>query len=141
MVIDADKPWRTDWLSYGLYDDGWTEPGVTARVRVFAKPGQRRSLVRLLTFQVRPPDNVRTRRVNIVSNLESWHLDATNTSTLLKTVRVCVPAHGFAQIRLGTPATSAIPGDLRDLPSSLANRLGGVFLAEIALSDNSGGPC
>ena len=90
MLIDAGKAWRTDWLSYGLYDDGWTEPGVTARVRVFAKPGQRGSLVRLLTFQVRPPDTVKTRRVNIVSNLESWHLDATNTHTLLQDrARVC----------------------------------------------------
>ena len=23
MLIDADMPWRTDWLTYGLYNDGW----------------------------------------------------------------------------------------------------------------------
>ena len=141
MLIDAAQPWRTDWLSFGLYDDGWTQPGVTARVRVFAEPGQRRSLVRFLTFQIRPPDDVATRPVEIVSNVESRHLEATNTHTLLQTVHVCVPPRGFAQVRLRTPATSAIPGDLRDLPSSLANRRGGVFLAEIALSDDTGGTC
>jgi hypothetical protein len=141
MLIDAGKAWRTDWLSYGLYDDGWTRPGVTVRVRVFAAPGQRRSLIRYVTFQLRPPDDIESRPIDIVSNLETWHLVATNTQTLVKTVRVCVPPRGFVQVRLRTPDTSAIPGDLRDLPSSLENRRGGVFLAEIALSDDTGGPC
>ena len=110
-------------------------------MRVYAVPGQRKSLVRFLTFQIRPPDDVSTRPVDIVSNLEKWHLEATNTHTLLKTVHVCVPAHGFAEVTLRTSAVSVIPGDLRDLPSSLAVRRGGVFLAEIALSDDTGGPC
>jgi hypothetical protein len=141
MLIDAGQAWRTDWLSFGLYDDGWTQPGVVARVRVFATPGQRRSLLRSLTFQIRPPDDVKARRVEVVSNVAAWHGVATNKRTLLKTVRVCVPARGFAEVRVGTPDVSAIPGDLRDLESSLANRRGGVLLAEIALSDNIGGAC
>jgi hypothetical protein len=141
MLIDATRPWRTDWLSYGLYDDGWTRPGVTASVHVFAAPGQRGPVVRYLTFQIRPPDDVAARPVSIVSNLERWKLVATNSHTLLKTVRVCVPPRGYAPVTVETPAASAIPGDLRDLPSSLGNRRGGVFLAEIALSDNLGGRC
>jgi hypothetical protein len=140
-LIDAGETWRTDWLSFGLYDDGWTRPGVPAQVRVFAAPGQGRSLVRFLSFQIRTPGGVRARRVDIVSNLEEWHGEAAGTETLRRTVRVCVPARGFARVRVRTPDVSAIPGDLRDLPSSLAPRRGGVFLAEIALSDDIGGPC
>ena len=28
MLIEAEQPWRTDWLTFGLYDDGWSRPGV-----------------------------------------------------------------------------------------------------------------
>ena len=36
MLIDADRPWRTSWLTYGLYDDGWTKSGAAVMIRVFA---------------------------------------------------------------------------------------------------------
>ena len=49
-LIHADRPWRTDWLSFGLYDDGWTRPGVTTRVRVFATPHQHGSVLRGMTL-------------------------------------------------------------------------------------------
>ena len=45
-LTDANEPWRADWMSFGLYDDGWTKPGVTVRVRIFPAPGQRGSVVR-----------------------------------------------------------------------------------------------
>jgi hypothetical protein len=140
-LIEAEQPWRTDWLTSGLYDDGWTKPGETARVRVFGVPGQKQAQIRALTFQIRPPDDVETRPVEIVSNLERWHGEATNDETLRKTIRVCVPAEGFAEVSVQTPRVSAIPGDLRDLESSFADRRGGVFLGEIALSDDVVGSC
>ncbi len=34
-----DLPWAADWVSYGLYPDGWTRPGREARIRVFARAG------------------------------------------------------------------------------------------------------
>ena len=42
-LIRAVRPWRTDWLSFGLTDDGWTRPGLAARVRVFGTPAAARS--------------------------------------------------------------------------------------------------
>ena len=34
-IVFPDRPWRADWVTYGLYPDGWTRPGTPARIRVF----------------------------------------------------------------------------------------------------------
>src|SRR5207342_2930208 len=60
-LIHATLPWRTDWLTYGLTDDGWTKPGTTARVRVFAQPGQKRAVTRTVTIQIWAPNDVTSR--------------------------------------------------------------------------------
>ena len=52
---EGGSPWRADWLSFGLYDDGWTRPGVVARVRSFARPGQTEPLERSLVLQFEAP--------------------------------------------------------------------------------------
>jgi hypothetical protein len=138
----ADEPWHADWLSFGLYDDGWTKPGVTARVRVFPASGQRGSVTRFVTFQVQTPLPVAERPFQVTSNLETRHLDALNTqTTLVQSVRVCVPPHGFAEVRLSTPDSSYIPGDQRDEPSSEIERQGGLFINEIALAGEVGPAC
>ena len=40
FLVKPERPWRADWSTTGLYDDGWTKPGAPARIRVFAYPGQ-----------------------------------------------------------------------------------------------------
>jgi hypothetical protein len=139
-LIHADQPWRTDWLSFGLYDDGWTRPGVTARVRVFATPGQHGPVLRGITFGVRAPDGVTSRPFELSSNQGVAHGSAT-ADTLFEPIRVCVPAGGYADVRLQTPESSAIPGDLATLASSLQPRAGGVFVSLIGLADEVGGAC
>jgi hypothetical protein len=139
-LIRADRPWRTDWLSFGLYDDGWTRPGVTARVRVFALPHQHGSVLRGLTFGVRAPDGVASRPFTLSSNRGAVQGVAT-ADTLFQGIKVCVPAGGFAEVRLQTPESSAIPGDLATLATSLEPRTGGVFLSQIGLADEIGGTC
>jgi hypothetical protein len=141
QLIDAARPWRTDWLSFGLYDDGWTRPGVTARIRVFAAPDQHGSAVRTVTFGIRAPEGVATRPFRLSSNLQRVTADAGAGDTTLQGVTVCVPQRGYAEVRLSTPDASAIPGDLRSLETSLTSRRGGAFVSEIALSDEVGGPC
>jgi hypothetical protein len=143
LVIDAREPWRTDWLSYGLTDDGWTKPGVTARVRVFATPGQTGPVRRFVTFQIRPPDGVASRPVEISSNLAARHVTALDMQTLfVDSVPVCVPAHGFAEVRIRTPDNSSIGyGDMRDRVSFYVPRTGGVLLKEIDLADEHGPAC
>ena len=135
------EPWRADWLSFGLYDDGWTRPGVPVRVRIFPSPGQRTAVVRYLTFQIHPPDPVPTRAFEVRSNLATDHGVATNQHSTIVTLRVCVPRHGHTEVRLTTPDTSWIPGDQRDQPSSDIERRGGLYLSEIALADEIGPAC
>jgi hypothetical protein len=141
QLIDAGRTWRTEWLSSGLTDDGWTRPGVTARVRVFAAPGQRRNEIRFLTFGVRP-GGVDGQPVSIVSNAQTRRgIGIPGGKTSFETIRVCVPPRGFGEVRLSTPVTSWIPGDLGDLSTSEVERRGGVFLSEIALADEIGDTC
>ncbi len=140
MLIDASEPWHLDWLTTGLYPDGWTKPRTTGRVRVFASPGQRGAVTRWVTIAYRAPDGVPQRAVGITSNLETGQGQAT-ASTLRTAVRVCVPARGFAEVRVRADGASEIPGDLRDIGLSSGSRQGGVFVAEIALADEVGPPC
>ena len=139
-LIDAARPWRTDWLSSGLYDDGWTRPGVTARVRVFATPNQHGAVLRGLTFGVRAPGGVASRPFVLSSNQGVVRGSATG-DTAFPAIHVCVPAGGFADVRLRASGSSVIPGDLATYASSLQPRTGGVFLSQIALADELGGPC
>ncbi len=142
MLIDAGTPWRLDWLTSGLYDDGWTKPGVTARLRLFAAPGQRRARVRFLTLQVWAPSGVARRPFTVVSNLETRHGVASDAGTaFVNAVRVCVPAGGFSDVRLRALGRSSIPGDLRSIADSSSPRVGGVFLALIAEADEVGPAC
>src|SRR5260221_3680304 len=136
MQIKVGRHWRLDRLTAGLDADGWTKPGVTATIRVFAAPGQRGPLVRFLTLAVRVPYGAADRPTTIRSNLTTWRAHVTDTRT---TVRVCVPRRGFAIVRLRVQGSSPIPGNLQ--ASGSVPRLGGVLLHEVALADETGGRC
>jgi hypothetical protein len=138
MLIQADEPWRLAWLTKGLYPDGWTEPDTTARVRVYAAPDQRGAVTRWLTVGFRSPGP--DRPVSLASNLERWSGQAT-TDTSWGRVRVCVPEHGFADVRTRAQGASEIPDDLRAAPDPTAQRIGGVLLSEISVADEFGPRC
>ena len=76
LLMKAVRPWRAQWLSFGLYDDGWTKPGVTARIRIFPAPGQRRARILTFAFAVRAADGVSSQPVSVTSNVERWHGNA-----------------------------------------------------------------
>jgi hypothetical protein len=139
LLVKAVRPWRAQWLSFGLYDDGWTEPGVTARIRIFPAPGQRQARIRTFAFAVRAADGVQSQPVSVTSNVERWHGDV--AGGVSAAVRVCVPAKGFTEIRLATPKTTTIPGDAAALDQSLGTRQGGVFFGATALAGEVGPPC
>jgi hypothetical protein len=142
-LTKVSEPWHADWLSFGLYDDGWTRPGATVRVRVFPRPGQHQPLTRFVTFQVQTPPLVAQRPFTVSSNLETRRLNATIThTTFVQSVRVCVPAHGYAEVRLRTLDSSSIPGDQSDEDSfELTDRQGGLLINQIALADETGPAC
>ena len=141
LLIDAGRRWRLDWVSFGVYDDGWTRPGETVRVRIFPTPGQRRPLVRSLTIAARAPVNIPQRLVSVTSNIGHWQAETTNTDTVSRSVAVCVPAHGWTEVRIHTPDSSWTTGSIDSLAASFTSRRVGVFLGEIALADEVGGPC
>lgn len=55
---------------------------------------------------------------------------AVSQDTVFQGMRVCVPAKGYAEVRVRTPDSSAIPGDLATLASSLQPRTRGVTIVE-----------
>jgi hypothetical protein len=134
-LIRAGRRWRAAWLMLGDYDDGWTRPGVTARVRVFATPGQRAPEIRFLTVRAEGPAG---RPVTMRSNTQVWR----GVTPAEETLRVCVRPRGFTDVRVTAHGASPIPGDARDAVSAaFAGRSGGVFLGEIALANETGGAC
>jgi hypothetical protein len=139
-LIRAEEPWRTDWLTFGLTDDGWTKPGVTARVRVFAPPGQQRARIRTVQIALRAPGNVARRPVEIESNSARWQ-GVAMPGTTRQSVEVCVPAHGFSDVFLAARGSSTIPGDQADQAEAQGSRQGGVFVPEIDLADEVGPRC
>jgi hypothetical protein len=137
-LVRAAMPWRAQWISFGLYDDGWTEPGVTARIRIFPFPGQRRPQVRTLAFAVHAADEVARQRVQLSSNIARWNENVT-TGTVVSQLHVCVPTRGYTEIRISTRDVVTIPADQSVQPDQ--SRRGGVFFGETALADEVGGNC
>jgi hypothetical protein len=140
LLIKALQPWRLDWLSFGLYDDGWTQPGVTARVRIFSSPGQRAPEIRTLTLQIHGPTSTPS-PYTVVADTGSQKGTATDDATSFARIEVCVPAHGFSEVRVSTPTRGPIPGDLSNEQASVSSREGGIDLNDIALANEIGGSC
>jgi hypothetical protein len=70
FLVKPDPPWHANWMTTGLYDDGWTKPGAPAHIRVFAYPGQASAVRRSLTVYVRAPEGISSRRFSLTS--EEW---------------------------------------------------------------------
>ncbi len=60
-LVDVGTSWRLEWLTFGMYDDGWTKPGIPVSVRLYPAPGQRTARVRGVTFILRAPTDVAQR--------------------------------------------------------------------------------
>jgi hypothetical protein len=141
LLVKAPRPWRADWVTFGLYDDGWTQPGRTARVRVFAAPGQTHAVIRTLTLLLRAPEDVADRRFRVAWRGGSTAGTANGASSTSVRVQLCVPARGFAEARVTTPTVSRIPGDERAFDASLRIRRGGLLASGISLADEIGPAC
>jgi hypothetical protein len=141
LLVSAKRPWRTDWLTFGLTDDGWTRPGTVARVRIFAVPGQRTAVSRSLSLAIRPPESSPRTTFSVQSNVARWDDDEANTGTVVGSIRVCVPPGGYTDVRISTPLEAMAYGDMRDASTHGLERRLGVFLSSIALADEVGPPC
>jgi hypothetical protein len=139
-LIKTESPWRAQWLAFDLYRDGWTVPKVVGTIRVFAEPGQTEPLKRYLTLSVRGPQGTAARAFHISSNTSDWQATADEDGTSNQ-ISVCVPASGYADVKVDAPTYSPIYGDPRSEESFVSYaRSGGVLLTWISLADETG-PC
>ncbi len=136
FLVHPELPWRADWTTTGLYDDGWTKPGVVAHLRVYAYPGQDRSVMRSVTVSAFAPSGVSSRPLTVggsrvVAGENEVSVDAA----------VCVPPNGSAELPVRVEGASPISGDpTTDLTVS-EPRVGGVQLSRIYLSGQIGADC
>jgi hypothetical protein len=136
FLVHPELPWRADWTTTGLYDDGWTKPGVVAQIRVYAYPGQDRSVIRRVTVSAFAPSGVSSRPLivggsRVVAGGNEVSVDAT----------VCVPKNGSAQVPVRVEGASPIYGDPTTDLTMAVPRQGGVQISRIELSGQIGANC
>jgi hypothetical protein len=136
FLVHPELPWRADWTTTGLYDDGWTRPGVVAHIRVYAYPGQDRSVIRTVTVSAYAPSGITSRPLTVgtsrtVAGANEVSVDAT----------VCVPPNGSAELPVRVEGASSIYGDPTTDLSTSEPRAGGVQISRIYLSGQIGADC
>jgi hypothetical protein len=140
MLIDAGPRWRLAWLTSGIYDDGWTKPGATVRIRLYPTPSQRTARIRSVGFVLRAPQDIPRRVVTVTAQGQRTRVIVTPSATNAY-ARVCVPTRGNAEIQMKVNGSSGIPGDLATLATSRMPRRGGMFIASIGEADELGSAC
>ena len=136
FLVQPEQPWRADWTTRGFYDDGWTRPGTTAYIRVYAYPGQNRRVLRTLTVSAFAPAGVTSRPLTVGSSSVSAGSNEVSVDTT-----VCVPPNGFAEAPVKVDGATAIYGDPRTDVTFAHPRQGGVQISRIYLSGSIGADC
>jgi hypothetical protein len=136
FLVDPERPWRADWTTSGLDDDGWTRPGVVAKIRIYAYPGQDRRVQRKVTVSAFAPSGVSSRPVTVgssraVAGENEVFVDAT----------VCVPPDGSAALPVRVEGASPVYGNPSTELTAAQPRLGGVQISRIDLSGQIGPDC
>jgi hypothetical protein len=138
LLTETEQPWRTPWLTFGLYDDGWTVPRVASRIRIFSIPEQTEPVARYLTVTARAPRDIGRRTFRVRSNMIDWRGTALEAGTTGQ-FPVCVPARGFSDVRITARGFTPIYGNPRSERTFVSYaRSGGVMLSQISLADETG---
>ena len=140
FLVRPNEPWRADWSTSGLYDDGWTRPGTTAQIHVYPYPGQAQTVTRSLQVSVYSPAGASSRPFTLASNKGTVH-DTAGHSLVTSVVTVCVPPDHFGSVRLATRRSSLIYGSPRNEDTATHPRLAGIFISRIYLSGQIGARC
>jgi hypothetical protein len=136
FLVRPERPWRADWTTTGLYDDGWTKPGVTAHIRIYSYPGQDRSVQRQVTVYAFAPSGVTARPLTVG---DSRVVAGENEVSAVTTV--CVPPNGSAELPVRVDGASPIYGDPRTDLTTAVPRQGGAQISRIDLSGAVGADC
>jgi len=130
-LIDAGDDWHADWVSRGLDDDGFTVPGRVARVRIYPLAGQRKPLLRTLTFHVL----AHSARLGVTIGATTAFVDADHDADVAASV--CVPPHGFATVRIRGRGSTRVWGDLGARAGIFQSRVRGMQIDRISLADET----
>ena len=136
FLVHPELPWRADWTTTGLYDDGWTKPGVVAHIRVYAYPGQDRRVTRTVTVSAFAPAGVTSRPLTVGSSRGVAGGNEVSVDTT-----VCVPPNDSATVPVLVEGASAIYGDPTTNLTVSEPRAGGVQISRIYLSGQIGPDC
>jgi hypothetical protein len=137
-VIDATRPWRLDWMTFGLDDDGFTVPGRRATIRLFPAPDQRTPLMRYVSVQLQAHGAPQGAQLSSPAGDKRVQLDA-NADTIVQ-VQACVPPRGHATIGLLPSGTARVYGDLGARAGIYESRVRGVQVVRISVADETS-PC
>jgi hypothetical protein len=140
FLVQPSEPWRADWATAGLYDDGWTRPHTIARIHVYPYPGQTVPVTRALQVSLAAPAGVTSRSYTLTSNTGTLHGRA-GSSVGTSGITVCVPPRHAEDVRLTTPRSTLIYGDPRSERTAADPRRAGIFVARIYLSGHIGASC
>lgn len=140
FLVEPERPWRADWTTTGLYDDGWTKPATPARIHVYPLPGQSGALTRALTVYAQSPNDVASRPFTVSADGRTAHGTATPSGSTLDAT-LCVPPDRSAALTVTARGASPIPGNPRTLQTFGQPRSGGVLLTRIYLSGQPGAAC
>jgi len=137
-IVEPERPWRADWLTRGIWPDGYTRPHTPTTITVYAKPGQKTPLRRFLTIEASNPDSVEPRPVSITSGPGDWSGTIAPQQSLRQQLQLCVPAGGRATVRIATPGVTGIYRDPTvGPPTGVSNRGVGIQLRTVALADET----
>jgi len=140
FLVRPAEPWRADWSTSGLYDDGWTRPGVVVRIHVYPYQGQTQPVTRSLQVSVYAPSGVASRRYGLASNRGT--VGGVAGGNLATTdIAVCVPPQRPADVRLSVGGASQVYGDATSERTAPYPRLAGVLVTRIYLSGSIGAAC
>ncbi|HZT90501.1 MAG TPA: hypothetical protein VFA05_00515 [Gaiellaceae bacterium] len=140
FLVDPERPWRVDWTTSGLYDDGWTKPNTAGTILVYPLPGQVGAVERSLTVYAESPPTVASRPFVLSADGRAFRGAATPGGVTLGAT-VCVPATRAAGVRLSASGASPIYGDPRTLQSFGRPRSGGILVTRIDVSGQTHGAC
>jgi hypothetical protein len=129
FLVEPEQPWRADWSTTGLYDDGWTRPGRPAVVHIYPYPGQRARVLRQVQVSAFAPDGVSSRHFSVGSKRA-----VVRDNEVTVPVDVCVPPHAPGNVIVRVDGESSIPPDVRDIASAARPRTGGIQISRIYLS-------
>jgi hypothetical protein len=141
VLIRAERPWRAEWMSFGLTSDGWTRPRHAARIRIFPSPRQRGPVTRYLTIGIRAPLEVGARPFSVTSNLDRWQGSARGDDAISRQLRVCVRPGRPTDVRIAAEGASTIYGDPQSSVSIGEQRTAGVLVAGVSLADEINPGC